>query len=44
MRIGNSKLGDGVLIDHFLPEGIVWEDMQAEVDSPDIDIWQEEKI
>src|SRR5882724_784349 len=30
--------GDGVLIDHFLPEGIVWEDMQAEVDSPDIDI------
>ena len=36
-ELGN-QIGDEVLVDHFLPEGIVWECRQAEVDSPDIDI------
>jgi len=35
--LGNQS-GDEVLVDHFIPEGIVWEHRQAEVASPDIDI------
>src|SRR5882762_1524921 len=36
-ELGNQS-GDTVLIDHFIPEGTVWEHMQAELDSPDIGI------
>jgi len=35
--LGNQS-GDEVLVDHFIPEGIVWEHRQAEVASPDINI------
>jgi len=35
--LGNQS-GDKYWVDHFIPEGIVWEHRQAEVTSPDIDI------